>query len=539
MILVLGNTNDHERFARQGIFSVLQIGNIGASIFSGDYFNPSPNPLVHTWSLSLEVQIYLLLPIFLILFLRMFKNISKIIKITFVSITFTSLILFLTPEILYPLYSQIGFANPEIFSYYSIFCRIWQFTLGGLGYFFNNRFQTCNKSLKLLNLTLVFTLLILLFSSISLNSKSSSIIASFLTLNILIFKSFDVLPVFYVKKLEWLGYRSYSIYLIHFPLIYLGKNSQIFLIGNSEGRVIQSILATLISILMGHFSYSTIENKFRGRAKNELLVPKSISFFIILLLPLSFFLTIDRAVKYDYFGLNRDIARPAFAGDVISGCKNDLFLGLICTNKVIGATQTVLLIGDSHAGHFSIAIKEASKNVNWNYSYLPSVLVQEFDLRSKNTDSNSRHVREYIEKNKPDLVIVSQFWRSGSNQASIRDGLSELRSLVPRVLLLENTPVWPDGTKFRFNSPLIMPYKPPKSFAQSEMQFKDKSTSDSLAAWAINNAISTMNLNSLFCNTQICNRYSDGDWLYRDDNHLSVAGAELAVSKFEAFIKTL
>lgn len=47
-ILLLGYPADHQRFARQGIATLLLIGNLGVYIYSGDYFSPDPNPLVHT-----------------------------------------------------------------------------------------------------------------------------------------------------------------------------------------------------------------------------------------------------------------------------------------------------------------------------------------------------------------------------------------------------------------------------------------------------------------------------------------------------------
>jgi peptidoglycan/LPS O-acetylase OafA/YrhL len=57
----------HPRFANQGVFTLLLIGNIGAHRFSGDYFTNDPNPFVHTWSLSVEEQIYIFLPFALML----------------------------------------------------------------------------------------------------------------------------------------------------------------------------------------------------------------------------------------------------------------------------------------------------------------------------------------------------------------------------------------------------------------------------------------------------------------------------------------
>ena len=89
-ILLLGSPSDHERFARQGIATLLLIGNLGAYRYSGDYFSSNPNPLVHTWSLSVEEQIYIFLPILLILLLHNRRNIKRISTTIFFTITIFS-----------------------------------------------------------------------------------------------------------------------------------------------------------------------------------------------------------------------------------------------------------------------------------------------------------------------------------------------------------------------------------------------------------------------------------------------------------------
>jgi oligoribonuclease NrnB/cAMP/cGMP phosphodiesterase (DHH superfamily) len=86
--------------------------------------------------------------------------------------------------------------------------------------------------------------------------------------------------------------------------------------------------------------------------------------------------------------------------------------------------------------------------------------------------------------------------------------------------------------------PLIMtPYKPPESFLKSKMQNIDKNASDSLANWANNNEISTVSFESIFCTNQVCNRYLNSNWLFRDGSHLSTAGAALTIPELLAFLR--
>ena len=106
------------------------------------------------------------------------------------------------------------------------------------------------------------------------------------------------------------------------------------------------------------------------------------------------------------------------------------------------------------------------------------------------------------------------------------------------VELIENNPIFPDANEFMVSLPLVMsPYKPPKEFPQSKMITKDREASNELANWAKENAISTMNFDSIFCRKELCNRFLDNQWLYYDNNHYSAAGAGLLIPKLRAFLQ--
>jgi len=206
----------------------------------------------------------------------------------------------------------------------------------------------------------------------------------------------------------------------------------------------------------------------------------------------------------------------------------------------------VLLIGDSHAGQISQAVIDTAKSLNWNtvvwtHSGCPiqfqrSIVYQVSDVC---LEINSK-MKTWVLESKPDLIIVSQFVKSDSSQLDLRHGLSTLRAIVPKLLLIENNPIFPDGSDFMVQRPLIMSaYKPPKEFARPMMRTEDKMASDQLAKWASVNSINTMNFDSLFCDVEVCKRYANGVWLYRDDDHFSIEGAELIIPQLRIFLKQL
>ena len=147
IIFLLGPIADHQRFASQGIATLLLVGNLGAYKFSGDYFWPNPNPLVHTWSLSVEEQIYIFLPLILMLILHNRRSIEKVTVVLLGVISAVSFVSFLFPTILEPLYSPIGIEFASQFSFYSPIDRIWQFTLGGLAFLSRDLYQNYARNI--------------------------------------------------------------------------------------------------------------------------------------------------------------------------------------------------------------------------------------------------------------------------------------------------------------------------------------------------------------------------------------------------------
>jgi peptidoglycan/LPS O-acetylase OafA/YrhL len=546
-IFLLGPIGDHQRFAKQGIATLLLVGNVGASEYSGDYFSPNPNPLVHTWSLSVEEQIYIFLPLILILILQNRKSLKKITAVVLGCISALSFVSFLFPTILLPLYSRAGIELASQFWFYSPIDRIWQFTAGGLAFLLLDRYQNRIRNIpKGIHLLAVISVVMILFGPLHMNLKVSSILASLFALFIILFRSFDVLPNFLIKKLEWVGDRSYSIYLAHMPLLYLAKYSPVTQIGNGENRIVQSVIAVVVSVLLGALSYSKIENRFRGGSKSNAIGFKTISAAMVLTLaiPLFLFISMDIGKKAQYWGLDRNIQQPPHAGNLDTKCARNSETGPPCVYNTTGATNTVLLIGDSHANHISQAVVDASQSTKWNAVVwtTPGCHIQfQRSIPEQVSDNciyRNNLMKKWVEENRPYAIIVSQFIHSDSSQNDLRDALSTLRSIVPNILLIENNPIFPDEKNFMRQRPIVMPaYKPPKSFQQSMMQTVDKNASDLLANWARRNGVFTMSFDSLFCEKGVCSRYSNKGWLYRDDDHFSVVGAELTIPQISTFLK--
>gem|GEM_PF-1614048 len=548
IIFLLGPISDHERFAKQGIATFLLVGNFGAYRYSGNYFSPNPNPLVHTWSLSLEEQIYIFLPLILILIIRIRRFQGKYTTL-FVVILVVSFVSYLFPTIWAPLYSRAGIDLPSQVSFYSPLDRIWQFLAGGIVFLLSERPKNHHRVIsKVIQLLTTFSVIAMIFGPYHMGSKISSILTTLFAVLVILWKSLDAIPDFLSKKLEWVGNRSYSIYLAHMPLLYTAKYSPVTQIGTGSHLEVQIIVALVFSILLGSLSYSKIENRFRYCGNTKVSGLKTISVALVLthLLPLSLFIFMDVSRDKLYWGLNRNIQQPTYAGVLDPRCDRDTEFGAPCFYKSMDASKTVLLIGDSHAAQISQAVVDAAQMTKWNaivWAHSDCQVQFKRDASEQVSDNCidiNNSMKEWVKKNKPHAIIVSQFITPDSPQISLRHALTILRSLAPNILLIENNPVFPDDKDFMVERPIVMPaYKPPKSFHESMMVTVEKKASDLLASWARSNGIATISLDSLFCTEGVCSRYSDKGWLYIDDDHLSVAGAELAIPQLIAYLKQL
>ena len=556
-IFLLGPIGDQDRFARQGIATLLLVGNLGAYRFSGDYFSPNPIPLVHTWSLSVEEQIYIFLPLVLMLFLHNRRRLKKITAVALGCISAISFISFLFPTVLQPLYSRAGIEYASRFSFYSPVDRIWQFTIGGLGFLFLDRYQSHKwKISKSSNFVAVITVVIILFGSIHMSLKVSSIFASLFAVTVIVYKSLDVLPEILIAKLEWFGDRSYSIYLVHMPLLYLAKYSPVTQIGNGENRIIQSVIAVVASILLGALSYSKIENKYRNRGKGDHSSLKTIvvSLVLTLLIPVVIFVSLDRSTA---FGLkNRPLPVPSeiLPWNWDKECQFYSPQPNInpepCQYGNHNSGRSILLIGDSHAASDSRAIISLGNSNDMN-TFVFTFQGCGFVLNSKDFKSqysypyltpdcikHNQSILNFVQDSKPTVVIYAH--RSSSimvspNNSNSRTQYNEMVLKNLKVLMKENIEIIHIGSE-----PELLPIiTRVQDWENSKGKFSNIPFEDN-SFWENNKVtdyyLSTLNI---FCPKNVCRNNSTKGWLFHDADHLSEIGANSLIPELDPLIKAI
>ena len=360
LVLIFSPSWDNRDFPHQALATLLLVGNWGAFSFVGDYFHGSSSPIVHTWSLSAEEQIYVLIPLFFFLlsmFSQKFRKSSVLRNVLLVGI-----ISFITQFLIQASFHEYFGLDADVVRnalFYSPISRIWEFSLGALAYALSARRILEIKFTNSL-FSLVFVVVGLMGLLYFLLSDPWPLIATTTALGIIYLELLLRLPKLLLYMLAWVGDRSYSIYLVHLPLMYVAKNSPIF--GDARRQIIIG-LAFVLSILIGSVMFSQIEDRFRITNSSPVLNKETILkiFSVFVAFPIITFSTLDLAIAHNYWGV-LNIQQPAIGALAPDESCRSFNSPTPCVYQ-LGVTSNGIkniLVGDSHADSLSTVFAQVS-----------------------------------------------------------------------------------------------------------------------------------------------------------------------------------
>lgn len=345
-------------FARFGFSSVLFVSNIYYHSIQ-DYFAPSSqlNFLLHTWTLSLEWQFYLVYPLLLLLYDRWLKTRG------------IPLLLFLTALFLLSLASYLIMSqtNPR-FAYYMLPARGWEFISGGLVYVFaaGNKINF-SKSVRywggIISLSVLMIILLLVPRETASSAKVVLTVAS--TSLLLCFQSNLILFQF---RLPWfLGRISYSLYLWHWPLIVIGT----YFGAMGDWRV--KIIVLLLSMILGWCSWYFLESRRSSIQLRKLIWVYIVSICILFLgtrielISKAMNPSTSSLTRYMHDYPRKDAHQQFGFGKTHSTYVHRVTLEDLQARITLNdSVANYLLLGDCHAGMFAATLRElaALHNVN-------------------------------------------------------------------------------------------------------------------------------------------------------------------------------
>ncbi len=264
-------TEEYRELGKHTLSSLLFFSNITYWNESG-YFDATSHEkwLLHTWSLSVEWQFYIIYPILLVA-IRHFTSLKNLKKII---VTCTFLGLF------FSIFATLKWPIP---SYYFLPTRGWELLVGGVAYLYPCHLSQ-RKKIALQRLGLI----LILISYVCLSSKTLwpgywallPVIGAYL---IILTNQNDSI-ITNNKLFQIIGKWSYSIYLWHWPIT-------VWIYQLEENFFVYGIL---ISIILGALSYYLIENSNIIRFKLNQFYHLSLFIFLSLF---SGFIFYDNGIK--------------------------------------------------------------------------------------------------------------------------------------------------------------------------------------------------------------------------------------------------
>jgi len=226
--------------------------------FKNNYFEEpfDFSPLIHTWSLSIEEQFYIVFPILLLLSFKFYKSgpLKVIIFLISISLIYSIYLVNIQSD-----YDKIGIA------FFLLKTRIWELGFGALVAILKHSKQEVADS-RINNIRATFGLLLILLPLFLLDNNTPfpgiAAIGPTLGTSLLLYYATNkvwVCKILSFKPLVYLGMISYSLYLWHQVLFAFWRNINL----SHEISMKMFFILLFLSIVLSVSSFKLIENPFR------------------------------------------------------------------------------------------------------------------------------------------------------------------------------------------------------------------------------------------------------------------------------------
>lgn len=296
----------------------------------GDYFAPASYevPLQHTWSLAVEMQFYLLLPVILVF-----------VPHHYLKLLFSALICLLT---LYAAYHLQVLGNKQKI-YFSLWTRIPEFLVGA---WLALSARGKKGHLRLSNVTSWLGIILVSASFLWIDDTVPfpgpiALIPCIGVALIITARQSTLNRILSAPVLVWIGDLSYSLYLWHWPVLAAVR----YYSGNYELNLESFIVFILLTAGLTYTSYYWIELPFKHKRSTKKVIPCFTILATITIIP------IVAASNLNYF-----ISKPLPA-ELTRYAPGDA----ICHGKIVGtcfrgnpsSEREILVLGDSHAAQLN------------------------------------------------------------------------------------------------------------------------------------------------------------------------------------------
>ena len=509
-------TKAQDFFIQQARAALFSYGNFFFMFRKLNYFVQSGDItfFLHTWSLGVEEQFYIALPVVLGVLALIGRRFDAADRIRIWTIGFVVLGLASAFTMYGATNESFGWFTPRFrqeFLFYSPFTRAWEFFLGLLVAIAVMRYEQGKKFLSSTIRTSlsVFAILVILYVLVTRVDGNGSQIGACalaaLATGLLIFSlpgsKLDVQKFFGIGIFQAIGNSSYSIYLWH----WIGVSVSLDLM-RPDSSIDKSLLVAA-SMLPAMISYRYIEQPFR-KLRSSNTKTKVIAGLTLMLIPtlMLFGLDFTKTQARESYG-------NVYASTVLSGCD---FLNDVCVVGDENAAKKILMYGDSHIYQLipifvdytkthDVQITTCALNCNGEqYSRVKdgTFAPGSFDLVINSFKTNSEEISR--EKRRDLATTFSAFASDrGAKHLIVLDNPFYAESVAPRRIRMPDLEPLSRADQDAVANPITQNWK---DDAGEGTFFYDPFT--------------------VLCNATECPLEKDGKVLYLDNNHLSMAGVQ-------------
>ena len=494
-------------------------------------------PLLHTWSLAVEEQYYILFPIFLMLTWQLgIKWVLILLSVVF-AISFGV-----------AAWATQYAVHPKIISgaFFLLPTRGWELLIGVFAAFYlkystHLKSHTVNQVLSLLG----FGMIVYSILAFDETTPFPSLYALIPTIGtcLLILCSVPKTLVYKLLSLKifvGIGLISYSAYLWHQPLFafarhkYVGDISEVFLIA-----------LCLVSLAMAWLSWRWIEKPFRDKNQTDRKFIFTFAITGMLFFSLVGIYINQKDGFFDYFVAintkitNGDIGHDEFhlyVDENFVPCSNpkindraEVWNGLIRCQQSSNKTPTVAVFGDSHAEHLFLGL-----NADSEYEYI--YLIRGGDAFYG--EETHQYLIDYITSNDDiETVVYSIYWhekyaRLGGKalEEKLLNTLKLFSGANKKLMLIADVPDFIFDAKSCYFDVKFNSKKTKCEISATEFQAQ-RTYMPLLERIATDLNLELLDPSGLFCDDRSCSMVKDETILYRDNDHLNIP-ASLLVGQF-------
>lgn len=514
---------------------------------SGNYFDAPlhENWLLHTWSLSVEWQFYLIYPLLLM-------AIGK-----YLSLQKAKWVLLLTAAASLVASAIVTQTHP-VFAFYMLPTRAWEMIAGGLVFLFPLHLSKRHGQVfELLGLGLILGS-VLGFSEGDLWPGYLALVPVLGTVLVIYGNTQSLFSN--NKFLQFFGSTSYSTYLWHWPIV-------VFLY--TCGLLIQReavVFAIVLSFVLGALSYYLVESKIRKStsARSTLLKYAGVTVALVAVSAITASVVKDYPqVRFAFV----DLGQPQYTSKLYTQeCSPNDYSAATC--KFGSGRVSVILFGDSHAQSTGAAVQLENKQaaISWARGGCPTL--QHFEMRDKKQQSQCLGFNnEFLTRLKEEYhgvpvilfsraAMYSDTNRDNSYRAFFNGNERQDQAAFARDYMAEYSrtvcSIAKDHPVYIVKPIPEMPFSVYKGLNLHTRIFgRTSDISTSLEDYQRRNhlAIQAIEVAAQACNAQVldptpylcphgrCMGSQDGVPLYFDDNHLVDSGNQLLRGLFKGLIK--